>query len=47
MTINRKIPLHFHQPLPIRLPTGPRAPAIVSPRAGPWITGEVLTDQHH
>lgn len=28
---------------PVRLPTGPRAPAMVSPRASPWITIEGLT----
>jgi len=33
--------------LPFRLPTGPRARALMSPRAGPWITIAPLTGAHH
>lgn len=42
-----KIPPRSDQLPRFRLSTGPRARAIVSPHAGPWITGEALTHRHH
>jgi hypothetical protein len=47
MTTTRKLTSRSNQPTRLRFSTGPRARASVSPRAGPWITGEVLTDRHH
>ena len=43
----QKIPMRSVRPRPIRLPTVPRARALVSPRAGPWITVESLTRIRH
>lgn len=45
LPIFQKIQKSADQALPIRLPTGPRARALVCPRAGPWITVEGLTAQ--
>lgn len=47
MPTTRKIPLRSDQPPRLQLSTGPHARAIVSPRAGPCITAEVLTHRHH
>ncbi len=47
MPTTLKIPPRSDQRSRLRLSTGPRARAIVSPRADPWITGEVLTHRPH
>ncbi|MGH9776728.1 MAG: hypothetical protein ACRD50_17515 [Candidatus Acidiferrales bacterium] len=43
----QKTPNRSDPTLPIRLPTVPRARALVSPRAGPWITIALLTHAQH
>jgi len=43
LPILQKMPERFDPALPMRLPTVPRARALLCPRAGPWIAARHLT----